>query len=80
MINSLEVDFVAHNQDEWLYVQVASSLANAKVRERELLPLRTIPDNYQKLILSLDPVGPFNDIDGMLHGNIIDWLLAAGKP
>jgi hypothetical protein len=25
-------------------------------------------------------VGPFNDIDGMLHGNIIDWLLAASKP
>jgi predicted AAA+ superfamily ATPase len=73
-LDSLEVDFVAGNTEEQLYVQVTSSLADGKVRERELLPLRKIPDNYKKVILSLDPVGPFNDIDGMLHYNIIDWL------
>jgi predicted AAA+ superfamily ATPase len=73
-LDSLEVDFVARNMDEQLYVQVTSSLAEEKVRERELLPLRKIPDNYKKVILSLDPVSPFNDIDGMLHYNIIDWL------
>jgi predicted AAA+ superfamily ATPase len=75
-LDSLEVDFVAHNADEPLYVQVTSSLAEEKVRERELLPLRKIPDNYKKLILSLDPVGPLNDIDGMLHCNLIDWLMS----
>jgi predicted AAA+ superfamily ATPase len=73
-LDSLEVDFVARNMDEQLYVQVTSSLAEERVRERELLPLRKIPDNYKKVILSLDPIGPFNDINGMLHYNLIEWL------
>jgi predicted AAA+ superfamily ATPase len=87
-LDSLEVDFVAHKpglaagmrssegspQEEQVYIQVTSSLAEEKVRERELLPLRKIPDNYKKVILSLDPVGPFTDIDGMLHYNLVEWL------
>ncbi|MDR2049185.1 MAG: ATP-binding protein [Treponema sp.] len=72
--DSLEVDFVAWNETEKIYVQVTSTMAPPEVRERELLPLKKIRDNYKKLVLSLDPPGPFTDIDGIFHYNIIDFL------
>lgn len=74
-LDSLEVDFVARGGEGTLYVQVCSTLASPEVRERELYPLRKIGDNYRKLILSLDPPTPFNDIDGISVYNIIDFLL-----
>jgi hypothetical protein len=39
------------------------------------LPLKKINDNYKKVILSMDPPGPFTDIDGIFHNNIIEFLL-----
>jgi predicted AAA+ superfamily ATPase len=73
--DTLEVDFVARNSEGVLYVQVCASLASPEVRERELLPLRKIGDNYPKMILSMDPPTPFNDIDGISVHNIINFLL-----
>ena len=74
-LDSLEVDFVAHNGEERMYVQVSASLASPEVRERELLPLRKIRDNYKKIVLSMDPPSPFNDIDGIYVFNLVDFLL-----
>jgi predicted AAA+ superfamily ATPase len=78
-LNSLEVDFVAHNNEGTVYLQVCASLTSPDVRERELLPLRKINDNYPKMILSMDPSTPFNDIDGIKTYNIIDFLLGKTK-
>jgi predicted AAA+ superfamily ATPase len=74
-LDSLEIDFVAHNNEGTVYVQVCASLAASAVRERELLPLRKIGDNYPKMILSMDPPSPFNDIDGIKVYNIVEFLL-----
>jgi predicted AAA+ superfamily ATPase len=74
-LDSLEVDFVAHNSEEKMYVQVCASMASPEVRERELLPLRKIKDNYKKIVLSMDPPSPFNDVDGIYVFNLIDFLL-----
>ncbi|MDR2662769.1 MAG: ATP-binding protein, partial [Treponema sp.] len=73
--DSLEIDFVASNETERMYLQVTSTLTPPEVRERELLPLKKIRDNYKKAILSMDPPSPFTDIDGIFHYNIIDFLL-----
>jgi predicted AAA+ superfamily ATPase len=75
--DSLEVDFVARNDTETVYYQVTATMASPEVRERELLPLKKINDNYKKVILSMDHPGPFTDIDGIFHYNIIDFLLGA---
>ena len=56
----LEVDFIAVKQDEKKYYQVCLTLMDEKVKERELAPLKAIPDNYEKTILyfgCLDAVG-----------------------
>lgn len=69
-----EVDFIAVKQDEKKYFQVTLSLMDEKVKERELAPLREIPDNYEKIILSMDKTF-ITDYEGIKYKNIIDFLL-----
>ncbi len=51
-----EIDFIATKENAKIYIQVAYLLASAKTIEREFSPLADIPDNYPKLVLSMDPV------------------------
>ena len=44
------------------------------VRNRELTPLQNIRDNYEKIVLSLEP-GLDASYDGIRSENLIDWLL-----
>ena len=43
--------------------------------DREMRPLRSIQDNYEKLVLTLDRFSTGN-YDGIKVVNVIDWLLA----
>ncbi len=73
-IDNLEVDFVASSAGERLYIQVTESMSGGDVRKRELAPLQRIRDNYEKLVLSLDP-GLESSYEGIKSENLIDWLL-----
>ncbi len=74
-VGTLEVDFIAVKPDEKIYYQVSASILDPGTRERELRPLRAIPDNYPKVILTMDdPI--YNDFDGVKIVNIIDFLLS----
>lgn len=73
-INQLEVDFVALKDGIPTYIQVAQSVLDANVHEREFKPLRTIKDNNPKLVLTLDNIGNGN-YEGIEQVNLIDWLL-----
>lgn len=68
-----EVDFVAERAGEKLYVQVSYLLASEATLAREFAPLLAIPDNWPKLVLTLDPVN--RSRDGIRHQNIVDFLL-----
>lgn len=70
----LEVDFIAVKQDEKKYYQVCLTLMDEKVKERELAPLKAIPDNYEKTILSMDKTY-ITDYEGIKFENIIDFLI-----
>lgn len=70
----LEVDFIAVKQDEKKYYQVCLTLMDEKVKERELTPLKAIPDNYEKTILSMDKTY-ITDYEGIKFENIIDFLI-----
>ena len=54
-IDNSEVDFIATKADNKIYVQVTESMTSEDVRKRELSPLQKISDNYEKIILSLNP-------------------------
>lgn len=43
-------------------------------RERELTPLTKINDNYEKIVLSLNP-GMDASYDGIKSINLVDWLV-----
>ena len=73
-IDNAEIDFIASNAEEKLYVQVTESMSSEEVRRRELAPLQKVRDNYEKMILSLDP-GLETSFEGIKSKNLIDWLL-----
>ncbi len=73
-LGDLEVDFIAENKNDRIYVQVSYLLANDKVIEREYKPFDKIRDNYRKIVLSLDKV-PFENRNGVEWINIIDFIM-----
>lgn len=73
-IGDAEIDFIAAKADEKLYVQVTESMLSEDVRRRELAPLQKIRDNYEKIVLSLEP-GLDSSYDGIKSINLLDWLI-----
>jgi len=75
-IGEKEVDFVAEKPEEKTYYQVTETLAGENTRERELAPLRDIPDSFEKIILSMDR-NFVTSYDGIKVINVVDWLLSS---
>ena len=74
-IDNNEIDFIATKTTDKIYIQVTESMNSEEVRNRELAPLRKIPDNYEKIVLSMDK--DLNNVyDGIKSINLIDWLLS----
>ena len=74
-IDNSEVDFIATNTNDKMYVQVTEAMTSEDVRKRELSPLQKISDNYEKIVLSLNP-GMDSSYDGIKSINLIDWLIS----
>lgn len=69
-----EIDFIAIKSNIKEYYQVTYLLDSDKVIDREFNAFNTIDDNYPKYVLSLDKTDFSRD--GIIHKNIIDWLLS----
>ena len=69
-----EIDFVARKNEEVFYYQVTASMTEETTFEREMLPLRSISDNYPKTVITLDRF-TLGNYDGITVVNAIDWLL-----
>ena len=69
-----EVDFTAIKGDEVRYYQVSKTVMDDRTYNREIGPLKTVPDNYKKTILTMDRFGLGND-EGIGIVNVVDWLL-----
>jgi predicted AAA+ superfamily ATPase len=72
-----EIDFIATREREKIYIQVAYLLAAPETIEQEFGVLRTLPDNYPKLVLSLDTAFG-EDLEGIRRLNLVDFLLTDG--
>ncbi len=73
ILDSGEVDFIATRFNEKIYIQVTYILSDEKVIEREFGVYKKIEDNYPKYVLSMDKIDLSEN--GIIHKNIIDWLL-----
>jgi uncharacterized protein len=72
-VKEKEVDFVCSRDGKRLYLQVAYLMPTAETREREFGALLTVPDQYRKLVLSMDNFDFSRD--GIEHVRIPDFIL-----
>lgn len=70
----MEFDFVAENREGLKYYQVALSVRDDKVLDRELRSLQKTGDHYPKVLLTLD-MDLKTDYEGITKMNVVDWLL-----
>jgi len=73
-IGPAEVDFLADGQDGLTYIQVCQTVSDPAVLERELTPLRTIQNNYPRLLL-VGEDQPSTDHEGIRQLSVREWLL-----
>ena len=70
-----EIDFVAAGEGGIAYYQVAATVLDAGTLQRELEPLRKIPDNHPKLLLTLDDLPMNANYEGIRQYNVLQWLI-----
>lgn len=73
IFSNCEIDFVAQKGSIKEYYQVTYYLIDENVIDREFGAYKNIPDNFPKYVLSMDKFDMSRD--GIIHKNIIDWLL-----
>ena len=73
-VDSLEVDFVAIDENGITYYQVAATVRDEATLKRELSSLQQINDQYPKYILTLDE-DPDADYNGIKRINALKWLM-----
>lgn len=72
--NDQEVDFVVNLPEGGrFYYQVAWTVHDSQTLKRELKPLESIKDNYQKFVITTDPDNSV--YEGIQKLNVADWLL-----
>lgn len=70
-----EIDFIAEKDNESKYVQVALSVADKETSEREFGNLARIPDNYEKIVVTLRESSP-STYNGIKMMTLREFLLS----
>ena len=73
ILAAYEIDFVAEKNGEKIYIQVALSLLEEKMIEREFGNLQKINDNYSKMVITMDAFSG-NTVDGILSVDLRSFL------
>ncbi|MEG0590459.1 MAG: ATP-binding protein [Lachnospiraceae bacterium] len=68
-----EVDFVAQKQGALVYYQVTADMTAEETFAREMKPLQSIRDNYEKIVLTLDRFS-LGNYEGIQVQSVVDWL------
>ena len=71
-IGKLECDFITRKANDHAYMQVAFSIAERSVGEREYRPFSRTRDAYLRLLLTLDSL--LQRRDGVRHLNLLDFM------
>lgn len=69
-----EVDFVAIKENKKIYLQVSYDIRNEDTLKRELVPLFSIKDNYEKVLIART-YQPAYELDGIKIIDPAEWLL-----
>ncbi len=74
-VDDKEVDFVASDGNQLVYFQVATTVLSEETLSRELHPFRAIPDNFPRMLLTLDDIPAYANHEGVHQIYLLDWLL-----
>jgi predicted AAA+ superfamily ATPase len=74
-LNGLEIDFIAQKNQDKIYIQVCTTLADSKVIDREYGSLEKVYDHFPKLVLSLDQ-GFETSRKGIRWMNVKEFLMS----
>ncbi len=70
-----EIDFVARDDKNLYYVQVAYTISDSGKREQEISSFYGLDDGYKKIVITMDD-DPFVNLErGYKKINIFDFLL-----
>lgn len=72
-VGEAEIDFIVIRGEHKAYYQVALTVRDEATLERELSPLRSLPDSFPKFLLTLDN-DPVSFHDGIKQQYVLDWL------
>lgn len=70
-----EIDFIVNDCDRKLYIQSTFRMDNDNKTSAELASLMLAKDFFKKIIIRMDIPHHFYDDNGILHCNLIDFLL-----
>jgi predicted AAA+ superfamily ATPase len=77
-LDDKEIDFIAEKRNEKVYIQVSYKLESVSIVEREFSVLQSINDNFPKYkVVTMDEFWKEN-INGIKHLHIADFLQMAG--
>ena len=72
-VKDKEINFIAKKEKDLSYYQISYKIRDEKIRENIFEVYNSIEDNFPKYVLSMDHSN-FSQ-DGVIHKNIIDFLL-----
>lgn len=64
-LDGKEIDFVARRGDETAYYQVSLQISSPETYDREFGNLKRIKDNYPKYVVTMDPLSPLLNDNGI---------------
>ena len=73
--NSKEIDFVAKNDKELFYIQVAYTISDPDKNEQEVSSFYGLDDGYKKIVITMDDDPFVNLKNGYKKINALDFLL-----
>lgn len=76
--SQLEIDFVAGNGSDKLYIQSALSVSDEEKRMQEVNSLKRVNDSFRKIVVIKDNIIPWYDDDGIYYIGIEKFLLGEG--
>jgi len=66
-LRNAEIDFVAEKDNQTIYIQVAYLIVDEETEKREFGNLQAIKNNYQKIVVSMNPLNTISNVEGIKH-------------
>ena len=73
--SQLEINFVAYNGSDRLYIQSALTVSGEEKRMQEINSLKRVNDSFRKIVVVKDNIIPWHDDDGIYYIGIEKFLL-----